>query len=166
MEPTLDKPANLFLTWPDFHDDCRQLAKHLLKQNDQSWRGIIAVARGGLIPAAILARELNIRLVDTLCVASYDHQQQGEAKVLKGLTHDGDGYLVVDDLVDTGNTANIIRATLPKARFVVVYAKPQGQALVDDAIRHVEQDTWIHFPWDLDNNGSYTPPLIEAQQRD
>ena len=35
------------------------------------------------MPAAIVARELGIRVIETVCVASYDHVTQGELKVLK-----------------------------------------------------------------------------------
>jgi len=60
-----------------------------------------------------VARELELRLVETICVASYDHQTQGEAKVIKGLDIDSKGWLVIDDLVDTGQTAKAVRKMLP-----------------------------------------------------
>ena len=63
---------------------------------------------------------------------------------------DGSGWLVVDDLVDTGTTARIVRALLPKAHFATVYAKPQGRPQVDTFVTEVSQDTWILFPWDTE----------------
>ncbi|OCG11396.1 xanthine phosphoribosyltransferase [Gilliamella apicola] len=124
----------------------RQLSKRLLPANQ--WKGIIAVSRGGLVPAAILARELSIRYVDTVCISSYDHDHQREKLILKQANGDGEGFIVVDDLVDTGNTAHTIREMYPKARFVTIFAKPAGKPLVDDYIVDIAQDTWIEQPWD------------------
>ena len=47
-------------------------------------------------------------------------------QVLKGVAGDGDGYLLIDDLVDTGRTAQAVRQLLPKAYFATLYAKPAG----------------------------------------
>jgi xanthine phosphoribosyltransferase len=147
-----------YLSWDELHRDTRALAQQLL---GKPWRGVIGIARGGLVPATILARELDLRLVDSLCIASYDHTQQGEAKVLKAVEGDGEGFLLVDDLVDTGNTARIARKMLPKAVFAVVYAKPAGKQLADHFAREFSQDTWIHFPWDVALR--YAEPLAAHQ---
>ena len=145
------------LGWEELHRDTRTLARQLLADNRYPWRGIISIARGGLIPGAILARELDLRVVDTLCIASYDHDQQQPPAILKQVDGDGAGYLLVDDLVDTGNTARIARQLLPAATFVTVYAKPAGQALTEYHVRSFPQDTWLHFPWDTES--SYSQPL-------
>ena len=86
-------------------------------------------------------------------------EQTGGEEVLKAIEGDGDGWLVVDDLVDTGNTATIIRNMLPKAHFATLYSKPAGKPLVDTFITEVSQDTWILFPWD--SEVQYTAPLVE-----
>lgn len=144
---TSSAPASLVthLSWDRFHQDCRSLSSKVMHQ---PWRGVIAIARGGLIPAAIIARELNIRLCDTLCIASYEHDQQGAPELLKSVPGDGDGFLIVDDLVDTGVTARVVKELLPKAKLAVVYAKPQGEPLADYWVTRFEQDNWLHFPWD------------------
>ena len=116
---------------------------------------MVTVTRGGLVPAAIVARELAIRVIETISIASYDDEaRQGEARILKDLAPaisagGGAGILVVDDLVDTGQTTRIMRDLLPKAHFATVYAKPAGRPLVDTFVTEVSQDTWIYFPWDL-----------------
>lgn len=112
------------VSWEELHRDSRALAWRLVEGGP--WQGIIAVTRGGLVPAAIIARELEIRLIDTVCVASYDRENQGNLEVLKpsGISGDGEGWLIIDDLVDTGETARIVRDMLPKAHFATVYAKP------------------------------------------
>nr|WP_086939824.1 xanthine phosphoribosyltransferase [Thaumasiovibrio occultus] len=135
------------ITWDNMQMYTRQLAEKQLPADQ--WKGIIAVSRGGLVPAAILARELGIRHVDTVCISSYDHDHQREMKVLKKADGDGEGFLVVDDLVDTGGTAEMIRQMYPKAKFVTVCAKPAGKHLVDEYIVDIPQDTWIEQPWDM-----------------
>ena len=135
------------VTWDQLHRDAKALAWRLLEQGP--YKGIIGVTRGGLVPAAIVARELNIRLIETVCVASYhDYVSQGDMHVLKGISpeltqHGGEGILIVDDLTDTGKTAAQVRAMLPKAHFAAVYAKPKGRPLVDTFVTEVSQDTWI-----------------------
>ncbi|SHJ43217.1 xanthine phosphoribosyltransferase [Aureimonas altamirensis DSM 21988] len=142
------------VSWDQFHRDARALAWRLAGVRDD-WKAIVCITRGGLVPAAIIARELGTRLIETVCVASYhDYETQGELKVLKGISpdltgDDGDGVLIVDDLTDTGKTAALVRSMLPKAHFATVYAKPKGRPLVDTFITEVSQDTWIFFPWDL-----------------
>ena len=101
------------------------------------------------MPAAIVARELELRFVETVCISSYDDREHRDPVVLKALEgEDGEGLLIVDDLVDTGVTARIVRAMLPKAHFATVYAKPAGRPMVDTTVTQVSQDTWIVFPWD------------------
>ncbi len=158
--------TDYFLSWQEFHRDTRALARVLLEQQEGKtpWKGIISIARGGLVPGAILARELNLRIVDTLCISSYDHTNQGEISILKSIDGDGEGYLLVDDLVDTGNTAKAAKSILPAAKLITVYAKPQGKALTEMYVREFDQNTWLHFPWDsemVDDGFNYSTPLAE-----
>lgn len=145
------------VTWDMFQMHARTLAERLMPASQ--WKGIIAVSRGGLFPAAVLTRELGIRHVETVCIASYDHDQQSELKVLHAaqLENGGEGYIVVDDLVDTGNTARAIREMYPKAKFVTVFAKPAGASLVDDYVIDIPQNTWIEQPWDM--GITFVPPI-------
>ncbi|MBE7186538.1 MAG: xanthine phosphoribosyltransferase [Methylobacterium mesophilicum] len=142
------------VSWDQFHRDARALAWRLAGVRKE-WKAIVCITRGGLVPAAIIARELGTRLIETVCIASYhEYDEQGELKVLKEVApalmeDEGDGILIVDDLTDTGKTAGLVRAMLPKAHFATVYAKPKGRPLVDTFVTEVSQDTWIFFPWDL-----------------
>ncbi|MBY0429163.1 MAG: xanthine phosphoribosyltransferase, partial [Alphaproteobacteria bacterium] len=73
------------VTWDELHRYSKALAWRLhgaLPEGTQ-WKGIIAVTRGGLVPAGIIARELEIRVVETICISSYDHQKQRKAEMLK-----------------------------------------------------------------------------------
>lgn len=146
---------DFLVSWAELHRDARALAWRLLEKGP--WKGIIAITRGGLVPAAIVARELEIRLVDTICVSSYNEQSQSEPSIIKDVKGDGENYLLVDDLVDTGSTARMVRDIVPKAHFATVYAKPAGRPLVDTFITEVSQDTWIRFPWDMEMG--YSQPI-------
>jgi xanthine phosphoribosyltransferase len=153
------------VTWDQFHRDSRALAWRL--QGQGPYEAVIAIARGGLVPAAIVARELNIRKIESVAVKSYDHQNQGDVKLLKAISPElvarasaGAKMLIVDDLVDTGATARVVRDMLPGAHFATVYAKPKGREMVDTFITEVSQDTWIFFPWDMDV--TYAPPISGA----
>ncbi len=142
------------VSWQELHRDAKALAWRLVSGGP--WRGIIAITRGGLVPAAIVARELGVRLVDTISIKTYTHMSQGNATVLKRPSPDlaaaaGEGsWLIVDDLVDTGTTARIVREMVPGAHFATVYAKPAGKPLIDTYVTEVSQDTWIMFPWDTE----------------
>ena len=161
------RPEKIFpVSWDQFHRDSRALAWRLHEAGP--FEAIVCITRGGLVPAAIVARELGIRIIDTVCIASYDHTKLGDLQVLKGVSADvaklgggtGKGLLIVDDLVDTGQTARLVRGMLPDAHFATVYAKPQGRPLVDTFITEVSQDTWIHFPWDTAL--SFQPPIRDG----
>ena len=149
------------VTWDELHRNAKALAWRLIA--DGPWKGIIAVARGGLVPAAIVARELEIRLIDTVCLASYDDRVQGKLEILKRVEGDGADWLIIDDLVDTGRTAKQVREMLPKAHFATIYAKPAGRPLVDTFITEVSQDTWILFPWDTEPQSAV--PVAKPVQR-
>jgi xanthine phosphoribosyltransferase len=153
------------VSWDQFHRDARALAWRVAGMQ-REWRAMVAITRGGLVPAAIICRELGIRMIETVCIASYhDYDEQGELKVLKNvdprlLENEGEGILVVDDLTDTGKTAAIVREMMPKAHFATVYAKPKGRPLIDTFVTEVSQDTWIYFPWDM--GLTYQEPITKG----
>lgn len=159
-------PDQVIISWPELHRDARFLSSRLNAIGD--WKGIIAITRGGLVPAALVARELDIRLIDTVCVVSYsasaagdDARVQGELNWLKSVEGDGAGWLLIDDLVDTGKTARAVRERLPKAYFATLYAKPQGRPLVDTYVREFEQHKWVYFPWDIEYR--FASPIRERK---
>ncbi|WP_335949191.1 xanthine phosphoribosyltransferase [Salipiger bermudensis] len=148
------------VSWDQLHRDARALAWRLQGHGpeDGGWKAVVAITRGGMAPAMIIARELDIRTVDTISVKSYHSgggkaDQRREAQVLKSpdaeLVGDGDGILIIDDLVDSGKTLELVRSLYPKAHVATVYAKPMGKPMVDSYITEVSQDTWIFFPWDM-----------------
>jgi len=158
------------VSWDQFHRDARALAWRLADKGP--FEAIVCITRGGLVPAAIVARELELKLVETVCVASYhDYLHQGEIKVLKPVAPSiaaigngkGKGVLLIDDLTDTGKTAKLVREMLPDAHFATVYAKPAGAPMCHTFITEVSQDTWIFFPWDLDLQ--YVEPISDGARQ-
>ncbi len=150
---------NFPVSWDQLHRDAKALAWRLADLGP--WDTVVAITRGGLVPAAIIARELDIRMIDTICVSSYDHQSQSGIRVIKPVTATGKGILLVDDLVDTGRTAKLVREMVPGAHFATVYAKPEGKPMVDSYVTEVSQDTWIFFPWDTEL--SFVEPIAASR---
>lgn len=167
MEDKKSKSQKYFsVNWEQFHRDSRVLAWRLL-ETKKKWERIIAVARGGLIPAAIIARELGIRYIDTVCISSYTLRHQGKISILKSISKLKDNrekYLIIDDLVDTGKTGKAVRDMIPGAYFATVYAKPDGRSMVDTFVTEVSQDTWVLFPWDTETNSDFVSPIIERKR--
>ena len=161
---TADGYRKMFpVSWTELHRDAKALAWRLADIGP--FKGLVAVTRGGLVPAAIVARELELRLIDTICCSTYDKTRRGaKVSMLKGTLAEadkGEDWLIVDDLVDTGVTAEHVRALLPKAHFATVYAKPAGKPMVDTFVTEVSQDTWILFPWDQETVMS--TPIVEQR---
>ncbi|MCH4143127.1 MULTISPECIES: xanthine phosphoribosyltransferase [Acetobacter] len=148
------------VTWDQLHRDARTLARQLMPL--MPFNGVVAITRGGMIPAAIIARELGCRVMETISVVSYEEEEQGDPMIIKQpeAAGDGEGFLVVDDLVDSGVTARLVRERLPKAVFACLYAKPKGRELTDYFVTEVSQDTWVLFPWDT--APLFVPPLVDG----
>ena len=153
MSTRLPHEKGFHVSWDQLHRDARALAWRLDGKgpDNGNWRAVVAITRGGMAPAMIIARELDIRIVDTISVKSYNHKSQSEPKIIKTaddtVVQDGTGILIIDDLVDTGKTLEVVRSLMRKAHVATIYAKPMGRAQVDTFITEVSQDTWIFFPW-------------------
>ncbi len=156
------KPAYATVTWDQLHRDARSLAAAAMTRGP--FQGLVAISRGGLIPAAIVARELEIRLVESLSVITYAEEAgtNQDPRIIKpaAAAADGEGFLIVDDLVDRGDTARVVRAALPRAHFACLYAKPAGRPWADFFVAEVPQDTWLLFPWDT--APLFVPPLARG----
>jgi xanthine phosphoribosyltransferase len=155
-------PTYATVTWDQLHRDARALATTLAPMGP--WKGIVAITRGGMIPAAIVARELECRLVETISVASYDEEERGKPIILKpaAAAGDGTGFLIIDDLVDRGDTARLVRSLLPAAHFACLYAKPAGRDVADTFVADVAQDVWVLFPWDT--APLFVPPIVRKDR--
>ncbi|MDA0656184.1 MAG: xanthine phosphoribosyltransferase [Proteobacteria bacterium] len=138
---------DLVVSWDMLHRQTRRLARKLVDAGP--FDGLLCVSRGGLAPAAILAAEMDIRMIDVIAITSYDGRGQGQPAVIKepSLPRD-DRLLVVDDIADTGRTLQQVRQRYPNAVIATVYAKPEGRPWVDHCGLLIAADVWVVFPWD------------------
>lgn len=143
-------PEAAYIDWNSFHEDTRGLAKIL--ENEGPFHGVIAITRGGLFPAGLLAYEMDLRVIETIGLQSYrDDKSVSQIEEIKQVLTpfgDGEGILIVDDLVDSGNTAAYVKKLYPKAKVAVVYAKPRGMWAADYFFKEFSDETWVYFPWD------------------
>ena len=162
-EVDVPSSTSVAISWTRFHHDARRLAVQLCAAG--AFSAIVAVTRGGLAPAAIVARELGVRVVDTLGVASYNAETlRGGLTLTKPLAEmvrlrPSSDILVIDDLADTGETVRAVRALLPNAHLATLYVKPQGRPTVDSFVAEFPLDCWVYFPWDLDDDNNYRSPI-------
>lgn len=147
--PLSSQPAERAFSWQEIHVLSLALAEKL-KSSGRNWKRIIAVTRGGMVPACIIARALDIRLVDTVNIESYSAQTRGDVQILSqpDLQYNQIDTLVIDDLSDSGNTFKAIRSLWPQATFACIFVKPEGQPQADYFVEEIAQNCWVYFPWD------------------
>jgi xanthine phosphoribosyltransferase len=151
---TADTLPEHIVSWNDIHRFGLLLAEAAAASGP--FDGLLAVSRGGLVPATIVAKALGLTAIDVIAVSSYSGRRRGEARVLKEPVFGADGrWLVVDDIADSGETLKLVRARYPDAVIATVFAKPAGRPLVDHFAAEVAQDVWVEFPWDRPPDGSY-----------
>lgn len=136
---------------------CAVLAKRLA---GESFDAILGIARGGLIPAALLAQELDTRDVLVAAVASYKGEERGEQLVFLEFPRDevidGRRLLVVDDIWDSGRTVEHTRRRVIEAGgepvIVVLHYKPNQSHYPSLAPDYWigETDAWVVYPWERD----------------
>lgn len=140
------------ITWDDIKRDSALLADGL-RANFTVPDKILAVTRGGLIPAALVTRRLGIKRIETIGLESYHGQvQENTLKTLKDSHPDFlKNALIIDDLVDTGKTYAFLREITENCLFATLYAKPSGAQFSDYYVKTFAQDTWVDFPWEMDD---------------
>ena len=138
--------TKIYITWEELEKDTKELSQKIKASG--KYNRIVAVSRGGLIPAGIVSYELELRNVETVNVSSYDDdRQRAELELLTQIEKVDEKTIIIDDLSDTGNTFRFLRKKYPLAKFATVYVKPRGEAEVDIFARRIE-DKWVVFPWD------------------
>ena len=139
-------------------EEILDMSEDLIKKlPDKKWEGILAITRGGLVPAGILAQYMDIRRIEVINVKSYEEKSQGQMEILNSPTvlHGGENWLVIDDLSDTGTTLRAVRKLYPHAFFATLVVKPKGKDAVDFYSAEFPQDLWLHYPWEpLENKDS------------
>lgn len=113
---------------------------------------ILGVARGGISIAAMLCYKLKVRKLYSIQVASYDdnNKQSPLTSIVSAPVDDLNSRetLIVDDIVDTGNTMRMIGWMYPNAKRFALCCKPEMIHLVDYCGFLVDKDSWVNFPWE------------------
>lgn len=143
----------IYISWEEFYSDTKELVKKIQSLN-LDIKGIVCITRGGLVPSAIISSELNIRRIETYGIKTYSdsYKQEGGMEILslpiEALKDRGKGWIVVDELVDTGNTASYIMQQLPEAKLFAVYTKIANHRDIVYYTREYKKETWLYFPWE------------------
>lgn len=159
----VDQTDKEVLTWDGLGGASRELAQTIV-DSDFDPEIIIAVARGGMIPAGALTYALGTKLTDAINVEFYTGVAQTLpdpvllAPMLDTESISGKRLLVVDDVVDSGRTMQLVIKLLrgfgADVRSAVLYAKPTTVISPDYVWHHT--DKWIVFPWSAE-------PPVERQ---
>jgi uncharacterized protein len=142
------------LSWPEFGVAARELAQQVVDSGYEP-DVILAIARGGLIPAGAVAYALDLHNVATVNVEFYTGvEQRMELPIMLPPVLDvtdiaGATLLVVDDVADTGKTLELVRRFAAEhvsaVRAAVIYEKPQSVVKCDYVWRRTQK--WVDFPW-------------------
>ena len=141
-----------YISWEEFYQDTLILSNKISATN-KSFKGIVVVTRGGLVPASIISQQLNIRVIEAFSVSSYEGIDQGELRPLTiphlAMQDNGEGWLMIDELEDSGRTIEFARNLLPHAFIVTVYRKPLGKVQLSDMnVKEFNANEWLMFPWE------------------
>ena len=135
--------------WHQIEKDAHALGRKLqTKKLPFTW--IVAVSRGGLTPAHIVAHVLGCVHVDTLCIESYDANNNQDIAVIHKLPQEwvpANQMLIIDDIVDSGKTVDVIKRLLPRCHFACLYLKRE-HALVDTFAKTCFNAGWLQMPWE------------------
>ncbi|MBI1327691.1 MAG: hypothetical protein GC136_08630 [Alphaproteobacteria bacterium] len=140
------------LSWDEIHEKCVALAEQVQSGSDK-FKGLVAVATGGLTPTHIIAKILGIKEIHAACISTYEDEnpfQRAKAVIhsLPLLEDEGAGYLFIDDMIDSGRTFDILRLQYPKAKFACLYAKERSLQLADFMVEKMRENGWLVFPWE------------------
>jgi len=152
--------ADLYVTWDEYHHAIERLAATI---HDSAWRfnQIVCIARGGLRVGDTLSRifKLPLAIISTQSYAGAGGRERGTLTVAEHMTMTtptlGDRVLLVDDLVDSGVTLDVVRRhlrdTYPaivELRTAVLWYKGCSRCAPDYFVRFLPENPWIHQPFE------------------
>lgn len=152
---------DLYVSWSDYHRTVERLAVQIY-QSQWQFDEIICLARGGLRVGDTLSRIFNCPLA-ILSTASYggsEGREQGEVVISRSLSMTtpqlGQRLLIVDDLVDSGDSLKAVLAWLydhygqhiSELRTAVLWCKACTTFTPDYYVRYLEDNPWIHQPFE------------------
>lgn len=120
------------------------------------WKGIVGIARGGLIPAVMLSHRLCVPTFRSYFVSTYDGMNKTGQTICDDqffLENGGDDWLFVDDIMDTQTTANHVLDKFPRASLAVLFSHRYGLVNEANENRIIRgrvrlSDNWLVFPWE------------------
>lgn len=124
--------------------------------SDKHFDCILAVARGGSIIGTLLSYQLNIP-IRYVGISSYDGDKKTNELRFTQHAEIGDykNILVVDDIIDSGDTINYIKNIIEfnsfdkRFTYATMYAVAGNQDVVGFKVAIKQQDEWIEFPWEI-----------------
>ena len=140
---------NDYLDWYDIENLVKKTVLNIKKINKKKYDLIIGIKNGGIIPAILIARELDINYIEFITVK--------RNKILKFSKFHKDkksSLLIIDDIYDTGKTFSIVNEYFKRLEYgyaclVSRYKIPDNHKIVTGKI--LNHKKWIVFPWEMDN---------------
>ena len=145
-----------YLSWQDIHNYCNLLAVKI-NADTKRLNNVIGIAKGGLIPATILAKRFGIKRVFSIGAASYDGYEKDEEglQVYQDIPDELHNQinLYVDDISDTGDTFNFLLKErgheLDRGIYTAtIHVKPHTKFKPNFYQKEVDNDEWIVYPWE------------------
>jgi len=127
----------VYLSYHDIHTDCIKLAKIIKKKYNP--KKLVIISKRGLIPGSIIAHYLEIEDINIISIRNVE-----EIKSLEKI-------IVVDDLINTGKTAEIIKKNIPNSKLVVLYNKKSIKKNCDLSLYKFNSNELIVLPWEKAN---------------
>ena len=110
---------------------------------------VVGVVRGGYIPSEAISRALKVPLVLVRASSYSDKSKIGSPVISEFIGKPFGKVLIVDDLVDTGDTLLQVKEILKdfNPKTAVIWAKKDNVA--DFFVKKVEPETWIEQPMEM-----------------
>ncbi len=140
---------------PMFWGMKNKIISYIIEKKIKKPDKIIAISRGGLPIATIIAHYFNMR---DICIIQISHYDENREQIRLDMDVSGvnlkhpDLYniLIVDDIVDTGDTFRLVKQVLPKARYFSFCVKEGSKHLPNYKCMIVKDDSWVVFPWEIE----------------
>jgi hypoxanthine phosphoribosyltransferase len=138
--------GSIEITWQATHSACE-----LIRRNAYPFDAILALGRGALIPARLIAKRERIYYWGLNSYRDEDNQRQEinefQPVNASGANLDNLRCLIIDDVWDSGQTMLYAKDRFPNAKRAVVVSKKKGPE-VDWVGVTIPTDGWIVFPWE------------------
>jgi uncharacterized protein len=136
---------NYYLDWDDIENLVKKTALKIKKNNNKKYDLIIGIKNGGIIPAILISRELDINDIEFITIR--------KNKIFKfNKFHKDKKYLlIIDEIYDTGKTFSIVNEYFKRFEYdyaclISRYRIPDNNKIVTGKV--LNHKRWIVFPWE------------------